>query len=67
MSQLKMRDGLNLNTVLLTVVLGLSAWTLKKVVDLSETQAVLSFRVQALEARFAIISGQPLNTGRLRE
>ena len=44
-----MKEGININTVLLTVVLALSGWTLKKVSDLGEKQASLEAHVQNLE------------------
>ena len=43
------KDTLNLNTVLLTVVLALSGWTLKKVSDLGEAQAEIRANVHNLE------------------
>lgn len=43
------KTTLNLNTVLLTVVLGLSAWTLKKVSDQGEQMAAVAVKVQNLE------------------
>lgn len=49
------KDTINLNTVLLMILMGLSAWTLKKVVDLSENQAVLNFRVHTLENKMGTI------------
>lgn len=44
-----MREGLNLNTVLLAIILGLSSWTLKKVSDQGEMVATLNAKVQNLE------------------
>ncbi len=43
------KENLNLNTVLLTVVVGLSAWTLKKVSDQGEQMAAMAVKVQNLE------------------
>lgn len=47
--QRTMREGLNLNTVLLAIILGLSSWTLKKVSDQGEMVATLNAKVQNLE------------------
>jgi hypothetical protein len=46
------REGLNFNTVLLTLVVGLSAWTLKEVVALSKSNAILSYRMDQIEQAF---------------
>lgn len=45
----KMKENLNFNTVLLTVLLGLSGWTLSTVNRLEATQAALTERVKNLE------------------
>lgn len=41
----KTREGFNLNTVLLSILLALSAWTLKTVVAQGETLAATTVRV----------------------
>ena len=43
------KENLNLNSVLLTVVILLSAWTLKKVSDQGEQMAAVAVKVQNLE------------------
>ena len=43
------KDTMNINTVLLTIVLALSGWTLKKVSDQGEQVAAMTARVQNLE------------------
>lgn len=45
----RMKEGINTNSVLIIIVIALSTWTLKKVSELSETQALLLYRVQVLE------------------
>ncbi len=39
----------DVNTLLITLVMALSGWTLKKVVDLGESTAVLKAKVERLE------------------
>ncbi len=45
----RIRDNFNLNTILISVVLTLSGWTLKKVSEQGEQMAGLSAKVQNLE------------------
>lgn len=54
----KIKDGFNFNSLLITIVLAISAWTLKKVVEQGEQQATTNVRVEyqgqainALDAR----------------
>lgn len=43
------RDLINPNTVLLSIVLALSGWTLKTVSDIRESQSALKEQVKSLE------------------
>jgi hypothetical protein len=43
------KENLNLNTVLLTIVVGLSAWTLKNVAELREDNAAIRVEVEHLK------------------
>lgn len=45
----RIRENLNFNTLLISVLLMLSSWTLKKVSDQGELVAALSAKVQNLE------------------
>lgn len=45
----EVKDNMNINTLLLTIVLALSGWTLKKVSDQGEAVAAMSVRIQNLE------------------
>jgi hypothetical protein len=58
-AQPKIKEAINANSILLLIVIGLSTWTLKKVSELSETQAVLLYRVNELEKKKTVSTGHP--------
>lgn len=51
------KETINLNSVLLTVVLALSAWTLKSVTEVKEEQAGMRAQVRSLER--AVFTAKP--------
>lgn len=51
------KEGLNFNTILITIVLMLSAWTLKKVSEMGEAQAGLTVRVNNHDSQITELRG----------
>lgn len=59
----KLKPELNTNSILITIGIMVSTWTLRTVSELREQQAILTYRVQALEKRVGVSKAHPLVTG----
>jgi len=55
----RIKEGVNVNTIMLAVLLGLSTWTLRSVQELREQNVLLQYRVQQLEHKMQISKVHP--------
>ncbi len=59
MTAAKVTSPVNINSLLISIVILLSTWTLKTVRDLETQQAVILYRIQALERKTGISMERP--------